>query len=410
MNSDNNYKNIKTEDYIYDLPVEQIAIYPLTNRDHSSLLYYNGKECQNKIFHDLPELLSENDLLVFNNTKVIRARLPFVKKTGAKIEIFCLEPHSPADFQLSFESLKSCQWKCLVGNLKKWKGEEIETIININKEDIVLKANKVDRVNESVIIEFSWNNPRYSFSEIIEAGGVIPIPPYLNRETETNDNFTYQTVYSKVKGSVAAPTAGLHFTENIFKKLNDSGISTDEVTLHVSAGTFKPVSSETIEGHKMHSEHFYISKNSITNLLNHNRIIAVGTTSVRTVESLYWLGVRISKGLIKSPQEIHVDQWDPYNLPHNMSAEESLENLLTFMKLHNLETIEGSTSIIIIPGYKFRLIKGLITNFHMPKSTLLLLIAALVGDDWRSIYNFALDNNYRFLSYGDSSLLLPSLR
>ena len=407
MGKENLHEKINIEDYNYDLPVERISSHPLTKRDESKLLLYSNNECFDERFSNLPDLLNSNDLLIFNNTKVIRARIPFFKKTGAKIEVFCLEPHLPEDFQMNFESTKSCTWKCMVGNLKKWKNDTIESVINFSTEVVVLTATKKEKDEESVIIEFSWDNDNYSFAEILEESGIIPIPPYLNRQSEASDTVRYQTVYSKIKGSVAAPTAGLHFTDSVFQGLKAKGIQTEELTLHVSAGTFKPVSTESIFDHVMHNEHIYISKKLIEKLAEGNkRVIAVGTTSVRTLESIYWIGVKIKKGLIGNPEEIHINQWDAYNEDKIFTTKESLESILVYMDKHNIENLQASTQIIIIPGYNFKIIKGLITNFHMPKSTLLLLIAAISNGQWKYIYDFAINNNYRFLSYGDSSLIL----
>ncbi len=399
-------QKIKISNFNYDLPDKQIAKFPLTNRDDSKLLYYKDSAIQDYTFRNLPELLDSNIRLIFNNTKVIRARLHFEKKTGAKIEVFCLEPHSPADYVQSFESSTSCQWSCMVGNAKKWKADSLFKEITINDTKIIVEAKKVNTDKKAPIIKFSWNNNSFSFSEIIESMGQLPIPPYLNRKTEASDLLRYQTVYSKIKGSVAAPTAGLHFTDQVFSKLENKNIVLEEVTLHVGAGTFKPVKSEEIGDHNMHTEHFIVDKSTLLNLTDKRKNIPVGTTSVRTLESLYWLAIKIKKGLIKS--NLHVNQWDPYQIESQLSKNDALNILIEYLEKTKLDFVEASTEIMIVPGYKFRITDSIITNFHQPKSTLLLLISAFIGNDWKRMYQHALDNNYRFLSYGDSSLLVKS--
>ncbi|MFC2104608.1 S-adenosylmethionine:tRNA ribosyltransferase-isomerase, partial [Bacteroidota bacterium] len=315
----------------------------------------------------------------------------------------CLEPIKPTDYVLAFQQTEKITWKCIVGNLKKWKDQELKKMISINNSEIVLIASKKSVIGNAQIIEFSWNNANYTFSEILENIGSTPIPPYLNRESENIDKDRYQTIYSKLKGSVAAPTAGLHFTEKVFNKLLEKQIKIEEVTLHVGAGTFTPVKSETINEHEMHTEHFVVKKNTIKNLLKSKRIVAVGTTSVRTIESIYWLGVKI---LRTNNLDSHISQWEAYELP-NKSKNDALNALLKYMNENKLEELHASTQIMIFPGYNFKLVDLLITNFHQPKSTLLLLIAAFIGDDWKKMYDFALSNNFRFLSYGDSSILIP---
>ncbi|MCF8371169.1 MAG: S-adenosylmethionine:tRNA ribosyltransferase-isomerase [Bacteroidales bacterium] len=402
----NDPRHIRIDDYHYQLPDERIAKYPLANRDESKLLVYQQGHIFEKQFLQLPELLHENDTLVFNNTKVIQARLLFHKASGARIEIFCLEPLDPHEYVLAFESKKSCTWKCLIGNAKKWKEGELNLPLEKGKDKIILTAQKAHTLPDAFAVEFSWDNPKYSFGEILEMAGILPIPPYLNRETETQDYKTYQTVYSQIKGSVAAPTAGLHFSDGVISNLKSKGISIEEVTLHVGAGTFKPVSTERIGEHAMHSEQFFITWQNIENLLNRKgRLIAVGTTSVRTIESLYWMGLRILQN--KIPKNWHISQWAAYDENPDISPAIALEALLEFMLKNNLEQLEASTQIMITPAYKFKLVEGLITNFHLPKSTLLLLIASLIGPNWKRVYDFALENDFRFLSYGDSSLLLP---
>ena len=399
---------ISISDYAYELPDAKIAKYPLAERDQSKLLVWKDGQIQDAQFRNLADYLPANSLLVFNNTKVIRARLHFLKETGAKIEIFCLDPHEPADYQIAFQTTKSCVWKCMIGNQKKWKGEILRKIIRIDETEIELCAEQTNPENNKNLIRFSWNNPGFEFSRIIENAGSLPIPPYLNRETEKSDLERYQTVYSKIKGSVAAPTAGLHFTEKVFNHLKEDGHELAELTLHVGAGTFQPVKSETISGHDMHSEHFYIRRDFLNQLLQHSgKKIAVGTTSVRTLESLYWLGAQA----INNPEIIidglKVSQWEAYQQSeNNFQDKEAINALIGLLDKHQTDFLSASTQIIIAPGYRFRIVDGMITNFHQPQSTLLLLISAYLRDDWRTIYEHALATNYRFLSYGDSNLYL----
>jgi len=399
---------ISISDYAYDLPDEKIAKYPLEERDQSKLLVWKNGSIQDSQFGNLPEFLPSNSLLIFNNTKVIRARLHFQKETGAKIEIFCLDPVDPPDYQIAFQTTRSCLWKCMIGNQKKWKGESLCKIIWIDDTDIVLCAEQTDPENNKSLIRFSWNNPNFEFSRIIEHAGSLPIPPYLNRETEQSDLERYQTVYSKIKGSVAAPTAGLHFTEKVFSHLTDDGHEMAELTLHVGAGTFQPVKSETISGHEMHSEHFYVSRRFLQNLMSHKGSkIAVGTTSVRTLESLYWLGLQAHKNQELSISDLKVKQWEAYQVKDGqIDANTALEALIKLLDRNQTDYLSSSTQIIVAPGYQFRIVDGLITNFHQPQSTLLLLISAYLGGEWRRIYNHALASDYRFLSYGDSNLYL----
>lgn len=398
---------IAISDYSYELPDERIAKYPLAERDQSKLLVWKNGNIEDSSFGNLPKFLPTNSLLIFNNTKVIRARLHFQKGTGAKIEIFCLDPHDPLDYQIAFQSTQSCVWKCMIGNQKKWKGELLRKTIRIENTEFELCAEQFDCENKN-LIRFSWNNTNFEFSKIIEAAGSLPIPPYLNRETEQSDLERYQTVYSKIKGSVAAPTAGLHFTEKVFNHLMDDGHELAELTLHVGAGTFQPVKSETISGHEMHSEHLYVSRDFLIKLINHSeKKIAVGTTSVRTLESLYWLGLQISENTKIDIENLKVSQWEAYeNSEADLSLKQALENLIELLDKNQLDHLSAATQIIIAPGYKFRIVDGLITNFHQPQSTLLLLISAYLGDEWRRIYDHALANDYRFLSYGDSNLYL----
>ncbi len=401
-------KNIKIADYEYLLPDSSIAKHPLSERDNSKLLIYKKGEISESIFKMLPGHLPEKSLLVFNNTRVIHARLVFTKPTGARIEIFCLEPIEPSNYELSLSSKKGTTWKCLVGNLKKWKNDVLNLTVQIDNTHIVLKATKIKQEDTNLLIKFTWDHSDITFSEIIEKAGTIPIPPYLNREAEISDNHSYQTVYACNNGSVAAPTAGLHFTEPVLNELKNKKIEKLELTLHVGAGTFKPVTEELISNHEMHSEHFYIGISQIQKLIEKsNSIIAVGTTSVRTLESLYWLGIKISLGKVQSDKDLYIDQWDPYGMQPMLSVSESLSHILEYLNKNHLQSLEGITRIIIVPGYKFNIVKGLLTNYHMPRSTLLLLIAAFIGNDWKTVYDFALNNNFRFLSYGDSSLLIP---
>jgi len=399
-----NPQNIRIELYDYQLPDERIAKYPLEQRDKSKLLIYNKGNISSNTFSEIDYYIPENSTLVFNNTKVIQARLKFYKETGAQIEIFCLEPIEPSDYALAFEQTEKVTWKCIVGNLKKWKTEDLKSRIRIKDSEIEIVATKKGAVGNTQIIEFKWNNNLVSFSEILENVGVTPIPPYLNRESENIDKERYQTVYSKFKGSVAAPTAGLHFTKAVLEKLQKKEIKLSEITLHVGAGTFTPVKSETVNEHEMHTEHFVVKKETIQQLLDAERIVAVGTTSVRTIESLYWIGVKL---IFQNKLDTHITQWEPYNLKTGIFKEEALQALFNYMNQNDLKQIEASTQIMIVPGYDFKMIDLLITNFHQPKSTLLLLIAAFIGDDWKNVYRYALENGFRFLSYGDSSVLIP---
>ena len=400
-------RDIDINEYDYDLPDDRIAQYPVNERDKSQLLIYKNDRISKDIFCNIDEHIPHGSLLVFNNTRVIRARILFQKQTGAAIEILCLEPLSPFDYAISFSSKKPVEWKCIVGNLKKWKTGILKTIFKYNGIEYNLYAEKLNSEGEAWRIKFSWNCKEAGFGEVIEATGHIPLPPYIGRNDEAEDSERYQTVYSRIRGSVAAPTAGLHFTEDVLGKIRDSGIKTAELTLHVGAGTFKPVKAKNIHDHEMHCEHFSVDTKTIDLLIeNIARIIPVGTTSVRTLESLFWLGVKISQNPSESPEHLSLGQWEPYELATNISAAESLTALLNFLKERNLSSLQASTSIMIVPGYKFRLTNGMITNFHQPRSTLLLLISAWTGNKWKEIYAFALENGFRFLSYGDSSLLL----
>ena len=409
MNCDT--KHIRIEEYNYTLPDERIAKYPVETRDQSKLLIYRNGEISHDIFTSLPELLPEGALMVFNNTKVIQARLHFRKESGALIEIFCLEPYNPNDYAVMFSQRKKCSWLCMIGNLKKWKEGSLSRIIHAGGKDVTVYAKKIEQHGTSHLVEFSWNESDITFAELLDAIGELPIPPYLNRETEERDKETYQTVYSKIKGSVAAPTAGLHFTERVLRALDNRGIERDEITLHVGAGTFKPVKSKEIAGHEMHSEYIMVPKESIEKLLKHNgACIAVGTTSVRTLESLYYIGVMLSKNPEATEEELSVQQWMPYEYSaekEQLSATDSLRFILDYLNKNNLASLHTSTRIIIAPGYTYHIVKTIITNFHQPQSTLLLLVSAFVGEDWKRIYRYAMENEFRFLSYGDSSILNP---
>lgn len=399
------FSNIKITDFTYDLPEDRIARYPLKNRDESKLLLWQNGIISREYFKKIPAFLPGNSLLVFNNTRVIHARIFFRKKTGAKIEIFCLEPVEPADYQVAFQQTQKVTWKCMLGNAKKWKEGLLVKFIEIDGKKVEIKASKKKQEGNSFEIEFNWTGG-FSFAEIVEHAGTLPIPPYLNRETEKSDEETYQTVYAKIDGSVAAPTAGLHFTENVLSQLSEKNIKTKEITLHVGAGTFQPVKSETISGHTMHHEKVIIPKKIIESFLKTDeKIIAVGTTSVRSLESLYWLGLQLeNKNDFRGLPEIK--QWEPYETEAAIPVKKALQNLVDYLEKENKDELQFSTQIIIVPGYEFKLIEGMVTNFHQPQSTLLLLISAFLGNDWKKVYDFALKNNFRFLSYGDSNLYL----
>ncbi len=433
-------RHIHISDYQYDLPDERIAKFPIAGRDHSKLLVYNKGEVGEDVFYHLPNYLPNGALMVFNNTKVIQARMHFRKTdangehTGALIEVFLLEPAEPADYEQMFQTTGHCAWYCLVGNLKKWKEGPLTRELTIDNGKWIIKATRGEIHGTSHRVDFSWepvgNLPPLtshlsplSFATIIDTMGELPIPPYLNRETQDSDKTTYQTVYSKIKGSVAAPTAGLHFTPEVLADLDAHGIEREELTLHVGAGTFKPVKSEEMEGHEMHTEYISVRRETITKLLNHDcQAIAVGTTSVRTLESLYYMGLKVLANPDLTEDQLHVSQWEPY---HNgdcplceqrselqgdcpqCDTQRSLQALADWMDSRGLEVLHASTQIIICPGYDYKIVRMLVTNFHQPQSTLLLLVSAFVGGDWRKIYDYALSHDFRFLSYGDSSLLIP---
>ena len=401
-------KHIKISDYNYPLPDERIAKFPISQRDHSKLLVYRHGEVGEDIFCHLSTYLPQGALMVFNNTKVIQARLHFRKSTGALIEVFLLEPHTPSDYELMFQTVGSCCWLCLVGNQKKWKEGTLSRTFSVNEEILTLSATRLGEQDTSQLVRFEWDNAGVSFAEILDAVGELPIPPYLNRDTQESDKTTYQTVYSKIKGSVAAPTAGLHFTDAVLKDLDAHGIDREELTLHVGAGTFKPVKSEQIEGHDMHTEYISVRRQTLEKLIRHSaQAIAVGTTSVRTLESLYYMGVYASEHPDANEEQLHVSQWTPYDTAPVMSPVEALKALLSWMDRHELTTLHSSTQIIIAPGYDYHIVRMLVTNFHQPQSTLLLLVSAFLHGDWRRVYDYALAHDFRFLSYGDSSLLIP---
>lgn len=401
-------KHIKISDYNYPLPDERIAKFPLPVRDQSKLLVYRHGEVSETRFTSLPDYLEAGELMIFNNTKVIQARLHFRKETGALIEIFCLKPIQPNDYVLNFQQTSHAAWLCMIGNLKKWKEGSLHKEMNVKGHTITLTATRGECRGTSHWVDFTWDNPEITFADILEVFGELPIPPYLNRETQESDKETYQTVYSKIKGSVAAPTAGLHFTERVLQALRDKGVDLEEVTLHVGAGTFKPVKSEEIEGHEMHTEYISVNRQTIEKLIAHGgKAIAVGTTSVRTLESLYYIGVTIASHPDAGQEELHVRQWQPYETHPTMTTVESLQQILDYMKRHELEALHTSTQIIIAPGYTYHIVQKMVTNFHQPQSTLLLLVSAFVKGNWRTIYDYALAHDFRFLSYGDSSLLIP---
>ncbi|MBQ6226018.1 MAG: S-adenosylmethionine:tRNA ribosyltransferase-isomerase [Bacteroidaceae bacterium] len=436
-------KHIQIRDYDYPLPDERIAKFPLPERDSSKLLVYESGNISETVFRSLPALLPEGSLMVFNNTRVIQARLHFRKgeaQDGALIEIFLLEPADPVEYQENFARKGTCSWYCLVGNLKKWKEGKLTRTLTIDHSTLTITAERIGTHGTSQEIRFTWwtddaeNEQRsmvngqcsMTFAEVIDAVGELPIPPYLNRKTQESDKTTYQTVYSKIKGSVAAPTAGLHFTKRVLADIDAKGIEREEVTLHVGAGTFRPVKSEDIGGHDMHTEHIAVHRHTIERLLAHGgEAIAVGTTSVRTLESLYYMGVLAASSIpskggencndTPSPLErvgerlspLHVPQWMPYEYDGSLSTMDALTALLRYMDERGEEVLHSSTQIIIAPGYKYHIVRRMITNFHQPQSTLLLLVSAFIGEGWRDVYDYALSHDFRFLSYGDSSMLIP---
>ena len=411
-----NTKEIHISEYNYDLPDERIAKFPMAERDHSKLLVYNHGQVSEDIFYNLPAYLPQGALMVMNNTKVIQARLHFRKANangeplGALIEIFLLEPALPADYEQMFQQTDRCSWLCLVGNQKKWKEGALSRTIDVKGTAVEFRATRRGEHGTSQWIDFEWSGG-VSFAEILDVMGELPIPPYLNRETQESDKTTYQTVYSKIKGSVAAPTAGLHFTERVLQAVDARGIEREEVTLHVGAGTFRPVKSDTIGQHDMHTEYIAVRRHTLERLLAHHcEAIAVGTTSVRTLESLYYMGLKVMAHPDLAEDQLHVNQWEPYDVgckKEDVGSVEAIQALYDWMVRHELSVLHSSTQIIIAPGYTYKIVKRLITNFHQPQSTLLLLVSAFVKGDWRQIYDYALSHDFRFLSYGDSSLLMP---
>ena len=398
---------IHIEEYNYPLPDDRIAKYPLERRDLSKLLCYKDNGVSEHKFTSLPDLLEDGSMMVFNDTKVVPARLHFQRSTGAHIEIFCLEPVLPEEYVSMFAVTDRCRWKCIVGNVKRWKNDTLSLYnpdSDISVKELGLKADLVERQGETSIVEFSWDNGA-PFSRVLEIGGSVPIPPYLNRDTENIDLERYQTLYARFRGSVAAPTAGLHFTENVLEAIKAKGIDIQTVCLHVGAGTFLPVKSSLVSEHTMHREPFVITLDFLKRLKSRTgKLIAVGTTSVRTLESIYYVGVKC----IESGKPADVDQWDPYAREYGYSLEDSLQALIQYMLDNKLKELQSGTRIIIVPGYSFKVVDVLVTNFHQPQSTLLLLISAFVKGDWRKIYDYALSNDFRFLSYGDSSILFRS--
>lgn len=417
-------KHIHISDYNYDLPDSRIAKFPVSPRDTSKLLIYRHGEISDDIFYNLPKYLPQKSLMVFNNTKVILARMHFRKETGALIEVFLMEPAAPTDYELMFQTRGECSWLCMVGNLKKWKEGSLVRTFDVAGSTINFKATMRRDIIDTKSggtnywVDFAWDNPQVSFAEILDAVGELPIPPYLNRETQDSDKTTYQTVYSKIKGSVAAPTAGLHFTDKVLAAIDAAGVRREELTLHVGAGTFKPVKSEEIDGHTMHTEYVCVRRDTLQTLLDYDCCaIAVGTTSVRTLESLYYMGVKLEANPDAAEEDLHVCQWEPYekadgtpvggNLIDGITPQKAISNIIAWLDKNNLKTLHSSTQIIIAPGYEYKIVKVLVTNFHQPQSTLLLLVSAFLKGDWRNVYDYALSHDFRFLSYGDSSILIP---
>lgn len=417
-------KHIHISDYNYDLPDSRIAKFPVSPRDTSKLLIYRHGEISDDIFYNLPKYLPQKSLMVFNNTKVIQARMHFRKETGALIEVFLMEPAAPTDYELMFQTRGECSWLCMVGNLKKWKEGSLVRTFDVAGSTINFKATMRRDIIDTKSggtnywVDFAWDNPQVSFAEILDAVGELPIPPYLNRETQDSDKTTYQTVYSKIKGSVAAPTAGLHFTDKVLAAIDAAGVRREELTLHVGAGTFKPVKCEEIDGHTMHTEYVCVRRDTLQTLLDYDCCaIAVGTTSVRTLESLYYMGVKLEANPDAAEEDLHVCQWEPYekadgtpvggNLIDGITPQKAISNIIAWLDKNNLKTLHSSTQIIIAPGYEYKIVKVLVTNFHQPQSTLLLLVSAFLKGDWRNVYDYALSHDFRFLSYGDSSILIP---
>ena len=405
-----NVQNINIAEYDYPLPDERIAKYPLAERDASKLLIFKDNKISENHFRNIGDYLPEKSVLVFNETKVVRARLQFVKESGAAIEVFCLEPITGnGDYQLAFSAGSPVEWHCLVGNSRRWKDDFLTMPLNIKGKDVVLKAERIEKTDAYSVVRFSWEPAEISFAEVLETAGEIPLPPYLHREAEPSDRDRYQTVFAKYEGSVAAPTASLHLTKPLIAKLKEQGHSIEEVTLHVGAGTFRPVATDTIGEHEMHSESIIVKRQTIEHLHDNigRTIIPVGTTSMRTIESVYWIGVMLLEQGFEE-RNLHVNQWFPYQdratLP---SAKESLEAIIKYLEMHHLDALHATTALMIAPSCPIMMTKALITNFHQPKSTLLLLVSALIGEKWKEAYKFALENDFRFLSYGDSCLFVP---
>lgn len=401
-------KHIRIKDFDYELPDNRIAKFPVQQRDHSKLLVYNKGAVSEDLFYNISAYLPSGSLMIFNNTRVIQARIHFRKETGALIEVFLLEPAKPSDYELMFQTRGECSWLCMIGNLKKWKEGTLTRTFNVNGRNIRFSATRRHEQGTSHWVDFSWDDTDITFADILEQVGELPIPPYLNRNTEESDKTTYQTVYSKIKGSVAAPTAGLHFTSKVLDDIDNHGIERDELTLHVGAGTFKPVKSEKIAGHGMHTEYICVRRSTLENLIRHDaHAIAVGTTSVRTLESLYYIGARLAENPDATEEQLHIEQWEPYDTHPTISPVSALQDIVNYLDRNGLSSLHGSTQIIIAPGYEYKIVKMLVTNFHQPQSTLLLLVSAFVHGDWKKIYDYALGHDFRFLSYGDSSLLIP---
>jgi S-adenosylmethionine:tRNA ribosyltransferase-isomerase len=403
-------RHIQIKDYTYVLPEEKIARFPLAERHASRLLVHRGNVFTETTYEHIDEQLPPKTLLVFNNTKVVAARILFHKPTGGVIEIFCLEPH-PLYHNVQNGMLQQGRvlWKCLIGGASKWKtGQVLEKIIPFQEQNILLEARYIEKQNDGFIIELLWQPHDLSFAEVLQQAGIIPLPPYIKRNAEDSDKERYQTIYAEHHGSVAAPTAGLHFTSTVFNKLHQKNIHHHFVTLHVGAGTFKPVKTATIAEHDMHDEFIQVTVSLIRQLLLYpDTVYAVGTTSLRTLESLYWMGVKINRNPLLTPEQLTILQWEVYDelLLHQVPPEDALESLLLWMNKHGIENLLGKTQLLIAPGYEFKIVRGLITNFHQPQSTLLLLVAAMVGSDWKKLYDYALQNDFRFLSYGDGCLL-----
>jgi len=402
-------KNLSINNYTYTLPEDKIAKYPMSPRDESKLLVFKNGAIEQGLYKQLPSYLAANTLLIFNNTKVVEARLLFTKPTGGQIELFCLEPHSQyTDITTAMLTKGEVRWLCLVGGAKKWKDEPLVKFVTIENKGVTLTATLVEKLADCFLISFSWNDSSLSFAEVLHGAGFIPLPPYLNRQVEQDDKNNYQTIYAQHNGSVAAPTAGLHFTESLFNSLNSQSITHQFVTLHVGAGTFKPVKAATMSEHEMHAEFIDVTIELIEQLKTNNPIIPVGTTSLRTIESLYWIGVKVMRGnKLSLILQDGLQQWDAYELPQSITKTDALQALILEMKTLGLTRIITKTQLLIAPSYKFRIAKALITNFHQPQSTLLLLVAAMIGEDWKRVYKYALEHDFRFLSYGDGSLLFP---